>query len=246
MGDYLFYLINSNGAYYIYEKGSGRISGTAPLDATFEIDIAPDGTVHYLINDSVVYTSTINAGNRNYYIASFPYLNGQGIKDIIFNGTQPVEVPDNTGHYIRLNNVRVFDGLYSDATHHAKKISGNRLFFRGVEGQAVYESDAHGYDKDTVIVPKFNIQRYGTLDETAGDVDRITLQYQIDNGAWVTMLEHEGQFDATNEIYLSPYYYDKGIALIAGKTIKYKIIIDGTGANNEGYYLYENSGIVRC
>lgn len=245
--DYGFY-ISSNNRWYVYEDGGQRGTGifAGGNSTLFEIDVATDGTVTYSVGGAVVYTSSINAGDRSYYVSSHPYTNNTGIDNIVFNGTDTLVIPDRVGDYVRIDNVRLFEGLFSDATHYAKKAGNHYLFFRGIEGQAVYTSDAHGYNVDTTIVPKFDIRRYGTLDDTAGDIDRVTLQYQIDNGSWVTMLEHEGQFDVANEIYLSPFYYEKGVKLSAGEEIRYRMMVDGTGNNAEGYYLYENSDVVRC
>ncbi len=240
--DYAFYLHNNNG-YLVYENGANRFSGTYTGSAVFEIDIAPDGTVTYKVNGAVVYTSTVNAGNGSYWVASHPYTNGQGITAIQFDGTDTVEIPDAANHYVRIDNLRLFEGLYSDASHHAKKAGNHYLFFRGIGGKAVYTSDAHGYAVDTTIVPKFDIRRYGTLENVE---DRVVLEYQIDSGAWVTILDHDGQFDVANKLYLSPFYFEKGVRLPAGKKIRYRMTVHGTGDAAEGYRLYENSDVVRC
>ena len=244
--DFGFY-VSANNRWYVYEDGAQRATATfvGNNNALFEIDVATDGTVTYSVAGSVVYTSNVSASGRSYYVSSHPYTVGTGIDNIVFNGSDTLVIPDRVGDYVRIDNVRVFEGQFSDATHYAKAIS-NYIFFRGIDGQATYTSEAHGYNVDTTVVPKFDIRRYGTLDETVGDVDRVTLQYQINAGSWITMLEHEGQFDAANEIYLSPYYYEKGVELSAGDTIRYRMLVDGTANNAEGYYLYENSDVVRC
>lgn len=243
--DYGFYL-SSNNRWYVYEDGANRATGTytGNNNALFEIDVATDGTVTYSVNSVVVYTSAVNASDADYYISSHPYSNGLGIDNIVFNGTDALAIPDRTNDYVRINTLRVFEGEYSDATHYAK-VSGDSVFFRGVTGDAVYISDSHGYNVDTVVVPKFDIRRYGTLDDAVGAQDKVKLEYQIGNGVWVTMLDHIGTFDAANDIYLSPYYYEKGVSLAAGEEIRYRMTVSGNG-DNDGYYLYENSDVVRC
>lgn len=215
---------------------------------------ATEVDVKWQVVDSV--TNTVLAENRDQFTGQ--YTNNGTNNLIQFVGTgnpllfrildesvDPAGAVDATSHYIRIDNYVEYFGEFVDSSHFAKKIS-SYIFFRGVNGTAIYVSDEHGYDVDTTIVPVFDIGKYGALEATAGDEDRIVLEYQIDNGSWVTMLDHSGDFDSANNIYLTPFYYDQGVALAEGESIKYRVSVYGTGNSSEGYYLRENSEIVKC
>ena len=245
--DYGFYLYAGN-RFYIYEDGVQKYTQVYTINnaTLFEVRISTTGVVTYRVDGVVVYTSTINAGTADYFISSHPYTSAKGINSIVFSGTDPVAIPDVAGHYVRIDNIRLFEGKFSDASHYAKKAGANYLFFRGINGDAVYLSDPHSYSDDAVVIPTFDIRPYGTLETTIGDIDSLKLDYRINNGAWVTMLEHIGVFDAANVINLSPYSYEKGVNLPSGSTIQYRATFKGVGDSTEGYYLYENSDYARC
>jgi hypothetical protein len=241
-GDHLFY-ISSNTAIHIYEDGSNRaISSTFNINQELMIKISTAGVVTYWVAGVLRYTSTITADvNKVYWASFFPYQVGSGIKDIVFNGDTPITLPDAAGHYVRLDNVRLMEGLYSDATHHAK-IVGNDIFFRNIDGVATATFDQHEYSGATTIRPEFNMIKYGTWT----DDQKIKLSYQIDNDAWVEMLFHEGNFDAANELYLSPFTYGKNVDLAAGEKIRYRVQVYGNAVGNTGVYLRGVSDNIIC
>ena len=242
------YVVGEAGAidydrYFVYYGDNNPASN---IDVKFQVVDKVTGIVLAENNDT--YTGQwLNNSTNN--ILNFKGTGNQLEFRILDVSVDPTGAIDANGHYFRVDNYAEYDGAYSDTTHYAKKAGNHYLFMRGIDGEAVYTSDAHGYNGDVTVIPEFDIRRYGTLDDSdtsPDDVDKVTLQYQIDNGDWVTMLEHEGQFDAANEIYLSPYTYDKGVKVPSGSNIKYRMIAEGTGANNEGYYLYDNSDKVKC
>ena len=241
-GDHLFY-ISSNSAVHIYEDGSNK-----PISTTFShvqelmIKISTVGLVTYWVNGVLRYTSATTANiNATYWMSSFPYATGSGLKDIDFNGDTDIVLPDSTGHYLRIDNVRLFEGMYSDASHHAK-IVGNDIFFRNIEGVAVATFDQHEYPTDVTLRPEFNLVRYSTWT----DDQEIKLLYQVNNNAWVEMLHHVGQFDVANELYLSPFTYGKNVDLSAGDKIRYKVEVYGNGVGNTGVYLRGVSDNIIC
>jgi len=242
-GDYTFYCHAAN-ACTLYEDGANKaINGACNTNSVFQIKISNLGVVTYWIDGALRYTSATNAGvGKRYWISSFPYTTNTGINSITWNGNEDIDLPDATGHYARIDNIRLFEGLYSDSTHHAK-IVGNDIFFRNINGVAVATFDPHSYATDVTVRPKFNLIKYGTWD----DDKRIVLSYQINStGAWIVMLDHSGNFDAANELYLSPFTYGKNIDIDANDTIRYKVEVYGNAVGNSGVYLREVSDTVIC
>lgn len=241
-GDFLFYT-HATSTSGIYEDGSNKpFSGTQNANSLFEIRISNSGEVTYWIDGVKVYTSATNAGaGTTYWISSFPYTTNTGIDNIDWNGDEDISLPDATNHYLRIDNVRVFEGLYSGASHHAK-ISGNDIFFRNIDGIATAYFENHEYSEDVTIRPEFNLIKHGTWtnDQT------VSLSYSINDGAWVEMLNHSGQFDVANDLYLSPFTYGKNIDLSAGDEIKYKVDVSGDAVGDTGVYLRGVSDTIVC
>lgn len=242
-GDYLFYIPNDS-TIYVYENGVNRAlsnSSYSPGDL-LEIKISTSGVVTYWCAGTLRLTSPTNADvNRTYWTSSFPYQTGTGIQNYEFNGDIGVVLPDVAGHYIRIDQVRLFKGAYSDASHHAKVV-GNDIFFRNIDGVATCLFDQHKYSDDVTLRPEFNLVRHGTWT----DKQKIKLLYQINNGVWVEMLHQEGQWDVANELYLSPFTYGKHIDLPAGDKIRYKIEVFGNAVGDTGVYLRGASDSVVC
>lgn len=232
--DFMLYR-NSAKKLYIYESASNVKNTGKTVDPTAEytVAISPTGEVTYAENGVVFYTSTHTADvNEDYFASVAIYAVNDQIGLVSNNFNKDVVKPDLTSSYIRLSRLRLFKGLYSDGSHHAK-IVGNNLFFRNVTGDAVFMSEPHKYDKGVTISPEANFARYGTWT----DNQAIKWSVRIGNGSWTTLLDHSGTFDQSNNIYLSPVTYGKLIDVPANTDIQYKIEVFGDGVGNTGVYL---------
>jgi hypothetical protein len=80
--DYALYLVG-NKRIYIYENGSNRGNKTNYVSGDqFKINVDCDGTVTYLKNGSVIYTSATKANSILYFDSSFYNTPGNGISNI--------------------------------------------------------------------------------------------------------------------------------------------------------------------
>lgn len=80
--DYALYLVG-NKRIYIYENGRSRGNKTNYASGDqFKINVDCDGTVTYLKNGSVIYTSATKANNILYFDSSFYNTPGNGISNI--------------------------------------------------------------------------------------------------------------------------------------------------------------------
>jgi len=80
--DYALYLAGNNWI-YIYENGSGKGNKTKYVSSDrFKINIACDGTVTYLKNGAVIYTSVTKATNTLYFDSCFYNSPNSGISNV--------------------------------------------------------------------------------------------------------------------------------------------------------------------
>lgn len=211
-GDYVIYVFNDTTNVRVYENGTYRGNftpgGGNNSTATFTVEIV-GGNVEYKKNGTTFYTSTVAPDlTANYWTVSYPYNNTTGINNISWNGDVATKLnSDSTGHYHYIDQLGLFEGAKSDTTHYFEKIGSNYLLARNMDtsqtltGYASLTTDIMDVSSSDVVSLVGDIRRYGTL--LNGDL--MELYYRLDGGSWVKEFEHDGQFDAANETYFSPF-----------------------------------------
>lgn len=243
--DFAIYFLGTNVA--VYENGANRGNKTTQVAGdTFAVRINNDLSVDYLKNGTIFFTSTIPAvADSYYYFDTAINTTNQGINTITFNGDTNLSIPDNsTGHYIRLDDVQLFNGAFSDGSHYFKRLTTNNyILARGLktselaQGYATLTTSTMDVSESDAIQVTGDIRRLGTLEDSD---DKFALMYRLDGGgSWMPIIEEVGQFEVATEVYTSPFYVPS-MDVSGADTIELQLRIWSEDADtNEGWYIYD-------
>lgn len=236
--DYAFYLLN-NSTVNIYEDGANKatIPYNGATNPTFEINISPTGTVTYLINGAVVYTSLVVAKLPAYHFSAVPYVTNTGVDNIVFNGSVTSEIPDAMSHYIAIDQVQLFKNRLTSTTLNRLIRVNNHIEARGINtpksAPAMLERAVDDVSKADHIFITGNVTKSGTWLPTSG----WGIYYRLDGGALQTAFEVNGDFNVDGRVYTTPLFRTSGIDTSNASTIQIYWGVWGTGVSGEIAYL---------
>ncbi len=142
---------------------------------------------------------------------------------------------DAAGHYWRFYGVNVYQDAPVSATTHGYRIN-DRLEFRGVDSGAYGPAVIHRAPDDVTradkVVITADIRQAGTV---WTDEQKFTIDYRLDGGQWITMVEQVGQFQVSGFPYYQNNWHSKPINVESNSTIQVRVTHESDG--NTGIYL---------
>lgn len=187
-----------------------------------------DGTEDVIFNENT-FQSFNNI--KLEYISAGNAVNFQ-IRDLTSGGT------DTAGHYLAVGGIKSYAGNFVDASHYFRS-GGTYIQARGIDAPmsdpATLVTGIDDVSMSDLIRLTGNIQRIGT--HVAG-TDGFSIEYSLDNGPWISIFDHTGNWDIANQPYLTPYQTET-IDVSASSTIRQRLSVWSDGSVNKYWRIHD-------